>query len=127
LVDPTGQWRVVHRVEQSTRARYVGLKIEFAFSLSEFGGSVVGSGKKVRVNDKPTPDGELSVLEITGRVSGDEVTLSLLERRESNTGDAIVGEIAWHATGPDQLRGRFVVDAGESQGSSEASRVSQLG
>jgi len=119
----TGQWRIMHNVETSERQQYVGLQIEFLFSLVEFGGTVVGSGKKVGVNENAAADEEMSLLEISGEIRPSEVKMSLLERREEAPEQSLIGEIVWRPVSADHFAGRFRVDVGDTRGRSEAFRA----
>ena len=123
----TGQWRVMHYVETSERQRFVGLQIEFLFSLAEFGGTVVGSGKKVGVNEKDAAREDLSLLEISGEIRSSEIKLSLLERREEDLEHSLIGEIIWRRVNGNHLVGRFRVVIGDTRGRSEAFRTLQGG
>ena len=119
----TGRWRVVHNVETSERDRYVGLKIEFLFSLTEFGGAIVGNGRKIGVNERVAEEEEMSLLEISGEIRSNEVKLSLLERRRQDMEHSLIGEIIWQSVTADHLAGHFQVDVGGTRGRSEAFRM----
>jgi hypothetical protein len=120
--DLSGRWLVTHVVERSEIDHYVGLELEFNVALTEFGGSLVGSGRKVRVNGVAAEDDEASLLDLSGRITGSAATLSLFERKESGYGAGLLGEIKWTAEGLDKLTGEFRVDVGATAGRSTAIR-----
>lgn len=82
----------------------------------------MGSGRKVSVDDRPVAADEVSLLDIGGDIHPGEVKLFLLERRESDAGNSLIGEIVWRPVSPDHFMGRFEVDVGDTRGSSEAFR-----
>jgi hypothetical protein len=122
LPDFSGRWRVVHDVQTSARPDYVGLTIEFDVNLVQFGGSLVGTGEKARVDNSPVEDKERSLLEVSGRVESDGVRLSLFERLASCPSRNLIGEIVWRPENPDHMVGRFEVDVGQTHGTSQAFR-----
>jgi hypothetical protein len=115
----------VHSVEISERDRYIGLEIEFLFSLTEFGGAIVGNGRKIGVNDRAAEDGDMSLLEISGEIRSNEVKLSLLERRHQDLEQSLIGEIVWRPLTADHFAGHFQVDVGGTRGRSEAFRMQE--
>ncbi len=122
ISDLTGQWRVIHDVQKSELARYVGLKIEFQMSLSQHGDQVSGVGEKFLVDWQLATREEASRLEVAGRVEERDIRLSLLESPPHHPERKIVGEIIWRAEDPDRMVGSFRVDHAATSGRSEALR-----
>ena len=118
----TGRWQVLHRIERSTMARYVGLEIEFDVSLTQHGDKVSGTGEKFIVGWELARRDEASRLTLEGRVENANVQLAIVERSPKHPDREIVGEIIWKAVSPDTLIGGFRVDAADSSGSSRALR-----
>lgn len=115
----SGVWNVESEITSAKMNKYVGMKIQWVFTLSQSKNEITGSAEKISINSMPIPNVERSTITMNGTLNGSNFTLSFVEKGKLRE---TIGQFQGKFSGSD-LAGKFISTASDSQGKISGTKV----
>jgi cytoskeletal protein RodZ len=119
----SGWWNVSNRVESTSDSAFDKLNLGYRVQLQQRGDRVTGTGHKWMEDGQPLPPNRRTPIVLEGTRTGQRLELTFTEKGAERVSQ---GTFVMEVTPAGVLRGRFISDAANSQGSSFARRTPPL-
>jgi len=130
LASLDGPWLITDKIQQAEGDRFNNLAIQFRVFIQQKGESFTAVGEKVAVNGETLKARLRSKLDISGSISGSQVTATFVETPPEGAGARQSrGSFSWQLVRtsfltkrPTRMEGSFVSTAADTKGTSIAIR-----
>lgn len=76
----SGVWNVESEIVSAKMNTYVGMKIQWIFTLSQFKNEITGSAEKISVNSMSISNAERTTITMNGTLNGSSFILNFVEK-----------------------------------------------
>jgi hypothetical protein len=119
--DLSGSWALTTQIRSTDVPQFKGMRLGYQVELEQRGVRLVGRGRKLSENGRPTAGAARTAIELDGNVRGSEVVLAFREQgTRRSSGGTFRFSVSPDARG---LGGTFDSDAADASGSAVATRV----
>jgi len=110
--DYSGTWNVTTEIQEATMKTYIGMNVQWVFSLTQSENEVSGTAEKIAVNSQPLNYSSRTSLILQGSIIDSKFIISFIERgKKRETRGIFKGEFSGN-----QLSGIFSSTASDSKG-----------